>query len=329
MDKVFTIIVTYNGMSWIGKCIESLLFNLNPTSIVIVDNCSADMTVSFIRLHYPRIHLVCLAENIGFGQANNIGIEFANGKRAEYFFLLNQDARVEDDTIAKLFSTLQDNPKIGIVSPLHLNESGTDIDIYFRKYLQKSSLRGFLIDTLVRREIRTSLIRTRFVNAAAWMISRECLYKTGGFDPIFFHYGEDENYAQRIFYHGFEMAIHTDARIYHDREQRLLDAPEEIIDIKREWTRFLVHACDINRHDYIVFVLRRLLRASVQAIIHIISFNVKKIRLDFSILVRILFSFFKIRRSRSRSLRGGWKKVSGKYKVIVNQPLGRQLITPY
>ncbi len=328
LEKVFTIIVTYNGSAWIRKCIESLLLSQSPSSIVIVDNCSTDITVSFIRLNFPRIHLICLGKNIGFGQANNIGIEYAKSRRAEYFFLLNQDAWVEDDTIGKLFNSLMDKPIIGIISPLHLNGNGTDMDIYFRKYFQQSSLRGFLKNTIVHQELRTQLIRTRFVNAAAWMISRQCLDKTGGFDPIFFHYGEDENYAHRIFYHGFEMAIHTGTRIYHDREQRIRESSADTMNIKKEWNFFLVTACDINRRDFIPFMVKRFLRTSVQAIIHLITFNKVKLQLDLYMLWRIPFSFFKIRASRLKSLRGGWNGEIEEYKIFVIQPVGRELITP-
>ena len=37
-----------------------------------------------------------------------------------------------------------------------------------------------------------------FVNAAAWLLSRECIDKVGLFDSLFFHYGEDVNYCQRL-----------------------------------------------------------------------------------------------------------------------------------
>jgi hypothetical protein len=36
-----------------------------------------------------------------------------------------------------------------------------------------------------------------FVNAAAWLVTRECLEKVGGFSPSFFHYGEDASTNNR------------------------------------------------------------------------------------------------------------------------------------
>ena len=52
--KVYTIIVTYNAMKWIERCVTSLLNSTIQTSIVIIDNCSKDETVSFVKKTYPQ-----------------------------------------------------------------------------------------------------------------------------------------------------------------------------------------------------------------------------------------------------------------------------------
>jgi GT2 family glycosyltransferase len=59
-----------------------------------------------------------------------------------------------------------------------------------------------------------------FVNAAAWLISAECIRTVGFFEPLFFLYGEDNNYLQRVTYHGLKIGIAPQSRIYHDRETR-------------------------------------------------------------------------------------------------------------
>jgi len=59
-----------------------------------------------------------------------------------------------------------------------------------------------------------------FVNAAAWSMTRECLERVGGFSPSFFHYGEDDNYTQRLQFHKLKLGVLPTSRIYHDREQR-------------------------------------------------------------------------------------------------------------
>ena len=58
------------------------------------------------------------------------------------------------------------------------------------------------------------------VMAAHWLMSRECLLKVGGFSPSFPHYGEDDNYTERVAYYGMKVGIAIKAIGIHDRENR-------------------------------------------------------------------------------------------------------------
>jgi GT2 family glycosyltransferase len=60
-----------------------------------------------------------------------------------------------------------------------------------------------------------------FVNAATWLVSKECFQKTGYFEPIFNHYGEDRNFCDRVHYHKFKIGIVKNASICHDRIVKL------------------------------------------------------------------------------------------------------------
>ena len=87
--KVFVIIVSYNGMKWIDKCLNSVL---NQGEVVVVDNNSCDGTVDYIRMNFSLVKILSQTTNYGFGTANNIGISYAMKKGADAVFLLNQDA---------------------------------------------------------------------------------------------------------------------------------------------------------------------------------------------------------------------------------------------
>lgn len=45
--KISIVIVTYNGIKWIGDCLESILDSTLIPEIIIVDNCSTDATLDF------------------------------------------------------------------------------------------------------------------------------------------------------------------------------------------------------------------------------------------------------------------------------------------
>ena len=130
--KVFAVVVTYNGRPWIDKCLESLEKSSTAVNIIVIDNGSQDGTQEIIKRH-PQVEFIQSGENLGFGRANNRGIDIALGKKADYVFLLNQDAWIETNTITVLLEIAGRNPDYGVVSPIHLNGTYTGIDLNFSR----------------------------------------------------------------------------------------------------------------------------------------------------------------------------------------------------
>lgn len=215
--KVIAIMVTYNGMKWYDKSISSLETSDFPIQTIIVDNASSDGTIEYIKNKYPNIQIIELQSNLGFAKASNIGIKYALEICADYVFLINQDAWIEIFTIEKLLNVFITESDTGIVSPIHLNGNNTMFDYGFENYLDHRNTPNFISDLYYGR-LKTNY-RTNSVNAAAWLVSRKCIEKIGGFDTsLFFHYGEDSNYCQRVRYHNFSIYINTEAIIYHGRD---------------------------------------------------------------------------------------------------------------
>lgn len=204
--KVTVIIVTYNGAFWIEKCLFSLEKSNYPIGIIIVDNLSTDETVLIVK-KFTNVTLIQNIENSGFGAANNIGIKLALENQSDYVFLLNQDTWIFENTISNLLETANKNPQIGILSPLHFAGNEIELDGKFSVYYDKKTIN----------ENSENINFVPFVNAAAWLISRECLKKVGFFDSLFSHYGEDNDYCRRVLYHNFKIGIAKNAKICHDR----------------------------------------------------------------------------------------------------------------
>ncbi len=204
---VYSIVVTYNGVQWVDKCFGSLRDSQvdGEHHIIAIDNGSTDSTVELIKERYKRVELIENNENLGFGAANNVGIKKALEANADYVFLLNQDAWVDNNTINGLIEALNNNLEYGILSPLQYHPTGK-IEEQFNNYLGNKHN----ID-------RGELIQTYFVNAAVWLVPVPVIKKVGLFDSLFFHYGEDDNYCNRIYFFSYKIGIHTKYRAYHDR----------------------------------------------------------------------------------------------------------------
>jgi GT2 family glycosyltransferase len=213
--NVTVVVVTYNAISWISSCLKSV----SSYEVILIDNSSTDGTLHFVEEHFSNVTIVKQEKNLGFGKANNIGIKKAYEDGADYVFLLNQDAWVEPDTIEKLVQAHQNEFTYGVISPMHLNGRGDALDYKFSIYIQPSRCKNLYSDIYLN-TIKNELYEIGFVNAAAWLISRECIEKVGGFNPSFFLYGEDDNYLQRVYFHSLKVGIHPKCVIYHDRESK-------------------------------------------------------------------------------------------------------------
>jgi GT2 family glycosyltransferase len=219
--KCTAIVVTYNGMKYYERCFGSLFSSNVPLEIIAVDNKSEDGTVRYISEKYPLVKIIPCDKNYGFARANNIALEMARQNNADFYFLLNQDAWIEKDTVEKLTAFSVNNPEYGIVSPVHLTGDRGHFDRGFIKYFHQCSETLHAYENLFLKKAEPDCYDSRFVNAAAWLVTKKCLETVGGFDTLMFrHYGEDGNYCQRVLYHGMKIGILMSTTICHDREYR-------------------------------------------------------------------------------------------------------------
>ena len=210
--KILTIIVSYNFEKWIERCLGSLKTSSHPTDIIVIDNCSNDRTVEIIKTQYTHVRLIENHANLGFGKANNIGMQLALQEGYDAVFLLNQDAWIGSDTLATLAEQSVKHPEFGILSPVHLNGSGEELDKGFASYAQLASINNL--------PHRHEPISCPFINAAFWFIPVSTLQRTGGFSPLFYHYGEDKDYVNRLHFHQYKIGYIPTVYGCHDREFR-------------------------------------------------------------------------------------------------------------
>lgn len=293
-DKVYCIIVLYNAMQWVDKCLSSLEVSEIPVSIVCVDNGSKDDTCAFIQEHYPDVKLIRNKNNKGFGQANNQGIEYSYKQGGTHFFLLNQDAYVFPTTIKSLIAA-QNKYDLGLVSPIHLNGDASLLDHNFFDSLVVSPKNNLFVHDLLLCKTKPYYVPEYTPCAAAWLLSRRCIETIGGFDPLFFHYGEDANYFQRANYHKIGVGVVPEAFICHDREYH---GNIDVYNKRKVLTNLLITYADVN-------VNRKAQKAKKQRL-HFFFFK---------LFLRYMFSF---RLTKAFQIIGGYKHCLNRHKQIKN-----------
>ena len=167
-SRVLTIIVSYNFEPWIERCLGSLERSHYPTDVVVVDNASTDCTVEILAEKYRWIRLVRSQRNLGFGQANNLGMQMALDGNYDYVFLLNQDAWIDPDAIGTWVELSCRYPDYGVISPVHLNGTGECLDSSFARYIGGKLRRCFFI---------TAKMSTTFIGFGSMVIGWGMLRK--------------------------------------------------------------------------------------------------------------------------------------------------------
>ncbi|SIQ04601.1 Glycosyltransferase, GT2 family [Chryseobacterium sp. RU37D] len=223
MPKIYFIIVTYNAMKWAERCFTSLRKSSVPLRCIVVDNGSTDGSQEYIKTHFPEVDFIQSEKNLGFGKANNIGIEKAYKEGADFFYLMNQDAWLYEDSLEKLLGAYDLYPKheeIGIISPMHIDGTEKKLDIFLDKYISYNCDKTRLISDLYFQSLKP-FYELDFINAAHWLLPRKTIETVGGFNPFFFHYGEDNEYVNRVHFHGKKVLLAPNSKVVHDGKQSL------------------------------------------------------------------------------------------------------------
>lgn len=211
---IYTIIVTYNGRHWADFCLGSLRKSTIPTIPLVIDNCSTDCTLPYVREQYPEAILFPQEKNLGFGQANNVGLRYALAHNADYVLLLNQDAAIAPNAIELM---LAQSDGQSLLSPMHMNGDGTKVDNSFREFSLYPCI-DLINDAFSNNPIKPFYLSCE-ICAACWLMPRYIIENIGGFNPLFFHYAEDNNYYQRLVYHHIKVVLVPAARMFHDRQE--------------------------------------------------------------------------------------------------------------
>ena len=112
---VSVVIPTWNGREHLECNLPYLVAALagNPEhEILVVDNGSTDGTLEILSRRFPKVRVLALETNLGFGGGSNAGFRAA---RHDIVVLLNNDMRVEADFLAPMLEGFRD-PRVFAVS---------------------------------------------------------------------------------------------------------------------------------------------------------------------------------------------------------------------
>jgi N-acetylglucosaminyl-diphospho-decaprenol L-rhamnosyltransferase len=204
LDDVTVVIVTYFSAACIAPMAKVLA---NLKHVVFVDNGSTDNTKELIHTYLPHARVIALAENIGFGSANNLGFAQCN---TQYVAIVNPDIAFTLDALAKLIATADQFPDAAFVAPQLINKEGKlDISYRFPRYMPG------VLPWKATQVAAEALTCVGFASGAFLLARWEALATLKGFDESFFLYYEDDDLCTRAFNAGMQIIIEPNAVVTH------------------------------------------------------------------------------------------------------------------
>ncbi len=220
--KVAILIVNYNGLTWLPKCLVAALETTETEiekRVYVVDNKSTDGSLDYVS-GLSTIQLITLTANLGFAGGNNAGYHYLlNEGWADYIFLLNQDAYLTDNCLSTLVAACQSQPQLIAVQPLLRLYPQTELVNSTGNHIQYL---GFGFSGNNGQRLTTEQIQGQTINycsGAAVLIDLSKIFRVGGlYDDFMFMYLEDLDFGWRSTLAGFRQALVPTATIYHQYE---------------------------------------------------------------------------------------------------------------
>jgi GT2 family glycosyltransferase len=239
------LVISYNTAELTLACLDSVVAETKATAyeIIVVDNASRDTSADDIAQAHPEVRLVRSLENLGFARANNVAARMAKG---DLLLLLNPDTVVLDGAIDRLVAFAKSRPEARIWGghtvfadgSLNTSNCWRRMDLW-NLFCRAAGLTGvFRASGVFNAEAyggwrRDTEREVDIVSGCFFLIERSFWETLGGFDPLFFMYGEEADLCLRARSLGARPRVTPDARIVHYGGASERVRAEQIIRVSR------------------------------------------------------------------------------------------------
>jgi len=213
LPRVTVVTLAYGAEPVLHASVASVLASTGvDVDVVLVDNgCTTDAVQTLPA--DPRLRIVTPADNLGFAGGVNFGARSAEG---EFLSLVNSDAEVRPDTLAKLVAVAS-RPEVGIASgsirlasdPEVINSAGNPVHVVGLSWA------GGLDEPASR---HAQEARVASASGAGLVLSRDLWLRLEGFADEYFAYHEDVDLSWRTWQQGLEVVYVPDAVVLHHYE---------------------------------------------------------------------------------------------------------------
>ncbi|TFD06025.1 MULTISPECIES: glycosyltransferase family 2 protein [unclassified Cryobacterium] len=214
-DSIFAslavVVVNFGSCALLEENLQPLSRSAPGLAVVVVDNFTDTAEQAKVAELAEREGWQYLLSptNLGFGGGMNVGVARAQQNGRTHFLLLNPDAAIAADQVARLLEVVCKHP-LTLVSPRILRPDGS---VWFDGsdlYLDDGRVRA----TRKRGEFLGART-TPWLSGACLLISDELWRRVGGFSDDYFLYWEDVELSHRVLQAGGAVAVCAEAEATH------------------------------------------------------------------------------------------------------------------
>jgi len=249
-----TIVVTsFKSDQIIQNCLNSIDRKYN---VILVENSQRTDFKKKIEQEYSNIECILTGSNLGYGKANNIGL---NNVKTKYALILNPDASLQETTIENFFKAINDVPDFAIMGPYiqEENNKGHENNLNNNNPQEVMNVKGFAM----------------FLNLKEFK-------EVGFFDENFFIYFEEIDLCKRLINKKKKIYLVPTIKINHRGGQSHNTDINKEMELSRNWhwmwSTFYYHKKYKGFFISFLIILPKLISAVFKTLFYTLTFNKKK-----------------------------------------------------
>ena len=219
--SVLVIVVNYNNSEDTISCLESVKLSSTECDVTLIDNGSSEDEVTSLRnglTDFSNVKLIESEDNLGFSGGVNLGLRDSRTGNYRHILLLNNDAKLEADTVEELIRALEKNPDLGGVNPTIYDGRSGDIWFAGGKLYNWAGMVGHSRKIPKQRfsnQKDSIVLPSGYLNGCCVLFRREVFGDIGELDEDLFMYGDDIDISYRMRDAGWRLGYVPESTAHH------------------------------------------------------------------------------------------------------------------